>query len=248
LGLLVAAAHRRTQLQPLRISDKFSFGLLVCGLFDFTARDTAFWLYKVNHVSPEVGGEAFKISEGRQVLWYFQDVSRNRNTGDELVVEAPVRALEGRDVEVTVYAYGPTGARKPAAGARVSFGDRTTVADAAGRAKGRLSDGEVIRAGRGGDIPSAGVPVCVAEALGECPPVRGRKIVGGDAADRIRGTAGADVIRSGRGNDRISVRGGSEDRVRCGSGRRDRVRLDSDDRATRDCEIVNGRRRGSKRG
>ena len=247
-GLLAAAAERRPPLQPLRISDKFSFGLLVCGVFDFTASDTAFWLYKVNHRSPEVGGEAFKLSGGEEVLWYFQDTARNRNTGDELVVEAPARALENRDVQVTVYAYGFDGARRPAAGARVLFGDRPTVADAAGRARARLGDGEVVRAGRGGDIPSAPVPVCVAEALEDCPPVRGKKIVGSAGADRIRGTRGSDVIRSGRGSDRIDVRRGGEDRVRCGPGRRDRVRLSDDDRATSDCEIVNGRRRGKNRG
>ena len=249
LGLLASAAERRSRLQPLRISDKFSFGLLVCGAFDFTASDTSFWLYKVNHRAPEVGAEALKLSGGEEVLWYFQDVARNRNTGDELVVEAPARAREGRDVHVTVYAYGMGGARRPAAGARVLFGERSTVADAAGRASGRLSDGEQIRAGRRGDIPSAPVPVCIAASPSdECSAVRGKRIYGSDEADRIRGTAGADVIRSGAGNDRVSVRGGGEDRVRCGAGRRDRVRLGADDIATNDCEIMNGRRRGSNRG
>ena len=248
LGLLAAAAERRPPLQPLRISDRFSFGLLVCGIFDFVASDTAFWLYKVNHRSPEVGGEAFRLTGGEEVLWYFQDIARNRNTGDELVVEAPVRTLERRDVHVTVRAYGSNGARRPAAGARVLFGDRPTIADAAGRAKGRLEDGEVVRAGRGGDIPSAPVPVCVAEALAECATVRGKRIVGSDGADRIRGTRGSDVIRSGAGNDRVDVRGGFDDRVRCGTGRRDRVRLGASDAATSDCEIVNGSRRRARRG
>ena len=247
LGVLAAAAERRPALQPLRISDKFSFGLLVCGVFDFTASDTGFWLYKVNHVSPEVGGEAFKLTGGEQVLWYFQDIARNRNTGDELVVEAPVRARENSTVRVTVYAYNGSGVRKPAAGAKVLFGDRATVADAAGRASGRLADGDTIRAGRAGDIPSAPVSVCIAEALSDCEPVRGKRIYGSDRGDRIKGTAGLDVIRSGGGNDRIDVRRGGGDRVRCGVGRRDRVRLSGDDQATSDCEIVNGRRR-PKRG
>ena len=247
LGLLAAAAERRPPLQPLRISDKFSFGLLVCGVFDFISGENGFWLYKVDHRSPEVGGEAFKLRGGEEVLWYFQDTTRNRNTGDELVVDAPVRAAEGRDFQVTVYAYDFAGRRRPAAGARVLFGERATFADAAGRARGRLVDGEVIRAGRRGDIPSAPVPVCIGAARDECGSVRGKRIVGGDAGERIKGTRGSDVIRSGDGNDRIDVRGGSEDRVRCGDGRRDRVRLSADDRATRDCEIVNGRRRQTKR-
>ena len=130
---------------------------------------------------------------------------------------------------------------------RAIFGDRPVIADRAGRAKARLAAGELIRAGRGRDIPSAPVPVCVAEVLEECAAVRGKRIVGSDRADRIRGTAGIDVIRSGAGNDRVDVRGGFDDRVRCGPGRRDRVRLGTSDAATSDCEIVNGRRRRASR-
>lgn len=247
LGLLAAAAERRPPLQPLRITDQFSLGLFVCGVFDFVSGENGFWLYKVDHREPTVAGETFKLRGGEEVLWYFQDVARNRNTGDELVVDAPVRAPEGRDFQVTVYAYDFAGRRRPAAGARVLFGDRPTIADAAGRARGRLADGEVIRAGRRGDIPSAPMPVCISAAIDECGAARGKRIVGGDAGERIKGTRGSDVIRSRGGSDRIDVRGGSEDRVRCGDGRRDRVRLSDDDRATRDCEIVNGRRRDTKR-
>ena len=65
-------------------------------------------------------------------------------------------------------------------------------------------------------------------------------------ADRLKGTPGADVIRSGAGNDTVDVRGGEVDRVRCGAGSRDRVRMNGKDRATADCEIVNGRRRAEE--
>lgn len=246
LGLLNSGSTVDSDLRPVRISDKFSFGLLVCGVGAFTASDTAFWLYKVNHVAPEVGSDAFKLTGGEQVLFYHQDVARNRNTGDELVVDAPARSRPG-EVEVTVSAYGFNGARKPAAGARVLFGDGSVTADAGGKARIRLTESRPVRAGRSGDIPSAPVRVCVAEDLDDCPAVRGKRIYGGGSADRLAGTPGGDVIRSGAGNDTIDVRGGDNDRVRCGKGARDRVRLDGADRSTADCEIVNGRRRVAKR-
>lgn len=246
LGLLASGAGVDRDLRPLRVSDKFSFGLLVCGVGDFPATDSAFWLYKVDRVAPEVGGDAFKLAGGEQVLWYLQDSVNDRNTGDELAVEAPVRARPG-PVEVTVSSYSFNGARKPAGGARVYFGKRSVVADAAGKATMTLDDSTFVRAGRGGDIPSAAVSVCVAGALRRCAPARGRRIYGGDGADRLVGTRGRDVVRAGAGNDRIDVRGGARDRVRCGGGRRDRVRIGRGDRVTRDCEIVNGRRRTARR-
>lgn len=244
LGLLGSGSAVDADLRPLRISDKFSFGLLVCGIGASTASDTGFWLYKVNHVSPEVGGDAFKLTGGEQVLWFFQDTAANRNTGDELVVEAPARARSG-EVEVTVSAYAFNGARKPAAGAKVLFGDTAVVADANGKARMKLTESKHVRAGRSGDIPSAPVRVCVAADLGDCPSARGKRIYGSGGSDRLAGTPGDDVIRAGAGSDRIDVRGGNDDRVRCGKGVRDRVAIDGGDRVTRDCEIVNGRRRAS---
>ena len=246
LGLLSGAAAVDGDLRPVRISDKFSFGLLVCGVGSFTATDSAFWLYKVNHVAPEVGAEAFKLTGGEEVLFFLQDTAANRNTGDELVLEAPARARPG-EVEVTVSAYGFNGARKPAAGAKVFAGASSVTADSAGRARVPLTDSTPLRAGRPGDIPSAPVRVCVADDIEDCPAVRGKRIYGGAGADRLKGTPGGDVIRSGAGNDSVDVRGGEADRVRCGTGARDRVRLDGSDRATADCEIVNGRRRAAKR-
>jgi len=246
LGLLGSASAVDADLRPVRISDKFSFGLLVCGIGSFPATDSAFWLYKVNHVAPEVGSDAFKLAGGEDVLFYLQDTARNRNTGDELVVDAPARSRPG-EVEITVSAYGFNGTRKPAAGAKVLAGASSVTTDAAGRARVRLTGSQTLRAGRSGDIPSAPVRVCVAKDLDDCPAVRGRRIYGGEGADRLKGTPGADVIRSGGGNDRVDVRGGEADRVRCGKGARDRVRLDGADRSTGDCEIVNGRRRAPKR-
>jgi Ca2+-binding RTX toxin-like protein len=248
LGLLGSGSSVDRDLRPVRISDRFSFGLLVCGVGAYPATDSGFWLYKVDHVSPEVGGDAFKLAGGEQVLWFFQDSARKRNTGDELVVEAPARARPG-EVEVTVSSYAFNGARKPAAGARVFFGDTTAVlADANGKARARVTQSTSVRAGRGGDIPSAPARVCVAADLDDCPSARGRRIYGSDRADRLAGTPGDDVVRAGAGNDTIDVRGGNDDRVRCGRGARDRVRANGGDRVTTDCEFVNGRRLASTRG
>jgi hypothetical protein len=245
LGLLNSASSVDDDLRPVRISDKFSFGLLLCGVGQFQSSDTAFWVYKVNHAAPEVGADAFKLKGGEEVLFTYQDTARGRNTGDELVLEAPVRTKPGA-VDVTVSAYGFNGARRPAAGAKVFFGGSSVTADATGKARINLTQSQPLRAGRGGDIPSAPVRVCVADELSDCPEVRGRRIYGSADPDRLKGTPGADVIRSGAGNDTVDLRGGEIDRVRCGKGPRDRVRMNGRDRATADCEIVNGRRRSRK--
>ena len=238
LGTLIDASSTRAPLRPLGVSDKFSFGLLVCGVGDFLASDSAFWLYKVNHLSPEVGGDQFKVKSGDDVLWYFSDSSKNQNTGDELVVEAPVRAKAGAPIQVRVSAYAFNGARTPAAGAKVSFGQNEALTDASGVATVQAgSEGTILfRAGRGSDIPSAIVKTCVGAELADCSPVRGRRLFGSARADRLSGGRGPDVIDAGAGRDRIDVRGGRRDRVRCGRGR-DTVRLDRNDSA-RGCELV----------
>jgi hypothetical protein len=152
-------------------------------------------------------------------------VTANRNTGDELALQARARAKPDSTVAVRVWAYDATGKRTPAAGAAV--GGETT--DAQGRAtvdapaKGTLK----LRAERGADIPSARLSVCVT-AKGGCPARRGKKIVGSARADRVKGTKGPDTI---------AVKGGGRDSVRCGAGR-DRVSADRNDRVARDCEVV----------
>lgn len=244
LGALVQAADTRRSLRPVRVSDQFSFGLLVCGVGDFRAGDDAFWLYKVNHVAPEVGGDQRRVRNGDEVLWYRSEPGRGINTGDELDVVAPARAQTGRPFQARVFAYSATGARTPAAGARVLFRGGEATTDADGRATIRIDgEGDVgLRAGRDADVPSPTERVCVAERLGDCSRFRGQRLFGTDGSNRLVGTRGRDVISAGRGNDRIDVRGGGRDVVRCGPGR-DRVRASRDDRIGRDCEIVNGKRR-----
>jgi Ca2+-binding RTX toxin-like protein len=244
LGALVQAADTRRALRPVRVSDQFSFGLLVCGVGDFRATSEAFWLYKVNHVAPEVGGDQRRVRNGDEVLWYRSDASRGVNTGDELDVVAPARARTGQPFTARVFAFTATGARSPAAGATVTWRGGEATADADGRATIQVEgEGELgLRAGRGADVPSPTERVCVAQQLNDCSRFRGQRLFGTDGANRLVGTRGRDVISAGRGNDRIDVRGGGRDVVRCGPGF-DRVRASRDDRVARDCEIVNGKRR-----
>lgn len=247
LGLVRSASHIARSLRPVRISDEFDFGLLLCGLNRFVASSSAFWLYKVDHVAPEVGGDQFRLKGGEEVLWYFSDSSTGANAGEELAIEAPVRVRGERPFSVTVVRYGADGTRRPADGARVRYPGGTAVAGPDGRAtidsdrQGRLRLRAFRRADAGGsDIPSAPVDVCQRARLGKCPRFPGRHIHGTAAGDRLKGTRGPDVIRAGAGRDRINIRGGGRDRVRCGR-HRDLVLANRRDRVARDCEVVRRR-------
>ena len=136
LGLLWSGAAATKRLRPVAVSDEFDFGLLVCGISSFVGGDTAYWLYKVDHKSPEVGAEQYPLKGGEQVLWYFSDTTANVNTGDELALQAPARAKPGSTVAVRVWSYDTAGKRTPAAGAVVQGEDEATT-DAQGRATAR---------------------------------------------------------------------------------------------------------------
>lgn len=241
MGILTNAAPVNPLLRPLGISDKFSFGLLVCAIGEYEASDTAFWLYKVDHKSPEVGGDQYKLSRGDEVLWFFQNTATNSNTGNELVLEAPARARPGVAFTVTVWQYDFAGKRTPAAGAEVR-GVTVQTTDANGRATITVDRRQVVRlrATRANDIPSETLGVCV-DAPSKCPARRGEHIVGRNVADRITGTPGSDVVEARGGADRIQVNGGGIDAVDCGPGR-DTVVKDRRDTAAKDCERVVNRR------
>jgi len=240
LGALAAAQNWQRGLAPVGISDEFSFGLFVCSVDGFFGSSDAFWLYKVNHVSPEIGGDAYRNRTGDDVLWFFQNTETGQNTGDELVVEAPARARPGEPVDVAVSAYSFDGKRRPAAGATVAAKRSSSVTtDASGHA--RVSFGGQgylwVRAARGFDVPSSLVRVCVRSNVSRCAPSRGQRIYGTELGDRIRGTSGRDVVNGGAGDDVINVRRGRTDRVFCGRGV-DLVRASRKDRVADDCEEV----------
>lgn len=240
LGILEQASGTNRRIRPLRVSDEFDFGLFVCGISDFAGDASAFWLYKVNHKAPEVGADQFKLDDGDEVFWYFQDTNRGINTGDELVVEAPERVAESEgEYQVRVLAYDAAGERKPAAGAQVFGPGGVKTADADGRVTFAIDRRGLrrVRAVRGSDIPSTAVYVCVG-SRGGCERATLTRIVGSNGEDVFRGTRDGDEIITRAGDDRIDVRRGGRDEVRCGSGD-DLVRADDDDRVSRrNCEEI----------
>ena len=244
LGTLVDGALVNSRLDPLLVSDEFSFGLLVCGIGgDNAGGADKFWLYKVNHVSPEVGSDQFAVKPGDDVLFYFVDGTHN--SGDELELLAPARVRPGQQFDVTVNGYTFAGARHPVQGATVSGGGASGTTDATGVAHLTLNRTgyRTLRATLEPNIPSAPTKVCVNAVLSKCSSARGSRIWGSRRSESIFGTRGRDSVLAGGGNDVINVRRGFVDKVRCGRGR-DTVRAGRRDHVARDCErvFVRGRR------
>ena len=235
LGILDSAQEGDRDLRPVQVSDRFAFGLFVCGIDGWLGTAQAFWVYKVNHVSPDVGAADRRLRNGDRVLWYFVNTASGINTGDELELVAPARVRPGQSFPVTVFAYTRAGARTPAAGASVGG----AVTDANGRAVITAGAARrlVLRAARGSDVASAPTPVCVSARLSRCPALRGQVMVARDRSERIRGGSGGDAVFARGGNDTILVRRGDRDSVSCGAGR-DLVLASRGDRVRRDCERV----------
>ena len=237
-GIVDYAQEFNSGLRPFFVSDRFSFGLIVCNIGGhgaFSANKA--WLYKRNHRDPGVAGDQARLSTGDQVLWYFANFASGANTGAELWLAAPARARHGSTFTVTAFAFDSAGRRTPAAGVRIK-GDASATTGADGTARilaaseGRLH----LRGTRGNDVPTQPLAVCVNDHLSACPRYRGAVIVGSRLGDRLHGTRGRDLVIARGGNDRIRVRGGGRDRVRCGGGH-DIVIAGPSDRV-RDCEVV----------
>jgi hypothetical protein len=243
LGLLFQAADFTRDLRPVQVSDEFDFGKFVCGIGDFESSDTAFWLYKVDHVAPEVGADQFPIKRSHQeVLWYF--VNGASNSGDELELALSDNVVKaGTPVEVTVRSYDMNGQASPAAGVTLegtdgamtdANGKATVVFDEAGR--------PFIRGVRGMDIQTDLLHLCVWEdSASECRKWLTGWTVGTDGDDRLRGADNPERIAGRAGDDKINSRGdGKSDSVRCGRGD-DVARVDRRDRVKRSCETIRRR-------
>jgi hypothetical protein len=243
LGLVASAANAVPSMRPLLVAED-SFGKRICRIGGFNETDTPFtgWLYRVNHAPPTVGADLLKLNGADQVLWVFANFGSGANTGDELVLSAPFRNAPG-PVPVSVMAVDFNGVSKPAPDGTVVTGGVAPVTTAGGIAVVQVAPGNTtLRAvGPGAaptEIPSNSLPVCAAVPITDCPPEAGRRIVGSNVRDVLKGTAGPDVIRSRGGKDTVRVRGGGTDLVNCGNGK-DKVIADPSDRVKR-CEKGRG--------
>ncbi|MGZ5346713.1 MAG: hypothetical protein ACXWGV_03860 [Solirubrobacterales bacterium] len=239
LGLLASAANANGGLRPVLVAED-SFGRRVCRVAGFNETDTPFtgWLYRVNHASPTPAADLFAIDKDDEVLWVFAGFPDGPNSGDELLLNAPFRATPGT-LQVAVTAFDFNGVGKSAPDGTVISGGKAPVTTAGGTATVPVAAGRtVLRATGPGaaptEIPSNQVPLCVAVQLSDCPAAPGRRIVGSNARDVIKGTPGPDAIRTRGGKDVVRVRGGGADFVNCGKAK-DKVLADASDTVRR-CE------------
>jgi hypothetical protein len=242
LGAVADAARSVPELNPMLITDEFSFGLGVCGFGGVQPSPTEFWQVRVDHKATQKGGDQVQVSKGDDVLWALIPAPNCpppnficEPTQPELALTAPARAKPGAAFGVTVLAYNDEGFLGPASGATVTGAALPT--DAAGKTQVVLPASGTITASKSGAVVSRTLPVCVKSDIKKCPSKRGIPIFGSDLPDSIGGTAGNDTIKARGGNDKISVRGRGRDRVNCGPGA-DKVKADNADQIAGNCEKV----------
>jgi hypothetical protein len=252
LGLVAAAAQANRALDPMLVAED-SFGRRVCRIAGAIERDTpsfSGWLFRNNHVAPPLSSELVPIGSEGEVLWVFADFGTTfANSGDELVLTAPVRAQPGA-IQVTVQAITFDGLIAPAPDGTVVTGGSAVATTTNGVATVPVAEGEAeLRAvGPGAsptEIPSAPQSVCVAVDLAQCPEARGRRIIGTNGKDGLKGTPGPDVIRSRGGRDKVRVSGGGADVVNCGKAR-DVVVADRSDKVKRCNRVLGPAGKGDK--
>jgi hypothetical protein len=226
LGLVADAAESDRDLRPLTITDHFDFGLGVCGIGGFIARNPKSWYLKLNHKNPQLGGDNVRLHQGNDVLWYL---APSFPYPDELSLVAPVRVETPGNYSVRVFAFADDGKRRALEGAKVTGADLPTGAD--GRTTVHLSGPATLVARHGDDIPDQSA-VCVGAGCAARPAL---EITGTARHDLIEGTGGENLVRARDGSDHVDVRGGGRDRVLCGKGR-DTVLLGREDSAA-GCEV-----------
>lgn len=253
LGAVADAARSVPALDPILVTDEFSFGLGICGFGGVSAKSdfSNFWEVRVDHKVSSVGGDKAQVSSGDDVLWSLVpatfDAMFNPISEPELSLQAPARMTPGAPMNVTVLQYSAAGFLGPAAG--VSVTGAASPTDAAGHAQVTLPTTTTLTATRTGAIPSRSLGVCVKAKVKRCAPKRGMPIFGSDLADHIGGTLGNDTIKARGGNDMISVRGRGRDSVQCGAGV-DTVKADATDRVDKaSCEKIDrpGGAKGKKK-
>ena len=166
MGIVQDASKKNADLNPFLISDKYSFGLIVCQIGGFGAFDAQqAWLYKVNHRNPwDTAGDQYRLNGGEKVLWYLANFGTPpENTGKELVLHAPGQAQSNEPFSVRATGYDDQGNARPAGGVEITGGDDTVVTNPGGRATVTASrEGTItLRGTHRPDIPSAPVEVQV---------------------------------------------------------------------------------------
>jgi hypothetical protein len=243
LGLAATAFNATKALDPLWIVED-GFGRRICRMAGFNETDTPFtgWLYRVNHTAPPVGADVAQLKHADEVLWVFADFGSGINTGDELVLNAPIATAPGM-IEVSVTSVSFDGAVTPAPDGTVVTGGAAPVTTVGGKALVGVPSGtSFLRATADAatptEIASASQSVCAFANPADCPPQRGQRIVGTNLNDGFKGGGGPDIVRTRGGRDKVRVRGGATDVVNCGKGR-DIVIADASDKL-RKCEKVKG--------
>jgi hypothetical protein len=160
MSALAGASKSTAALRPLLVTDAFEFGLGLCGIGGSEASKELSWLFKVDHVAPELGGDSVKVKAGDDVLWALAPFPYP----DELWLQAPRNVEPGKPFGVKVSAYDAKGRRKPAAGVTVSGAGEPTGKD--GTTTVVLRKPRRLIARNGEDIPSNRDAVCVG---GKCP-------------------------------------------------------------------------------
>ena len=219
VSLLAAAAGADPAVRPLSVSDEFGFGLAMCAVGGVDDQPGTFWYVKRNHTELTVGVDQEPISNGDQLLVYLAPDNFPAPNPAELELRAPARAKPGEPFSVSVTSHScvtdpnPPFATSceavPAPGATISGanGTLTTADDGTAQLVAQAAGDLRLTAVRGTDIRSQTLRVCVDPQPSGCPSKRGKKILGRDADDRIKGTGGADTIRGPRRRDRVLARG-----------------------------------------
>jgi hypothetical protein len=245
LGLVRSALDWNDALDPISVTDEFSFGLGVCGIGGKKGNQDRYWSVTVNHEDPGTGGDQAAVQTGDTVLWYLTSYP----PPPELEISEYPSGTGVAPFQVTVVArscttdFPPSCSTDPVEGASVSGGQGLpSLTDADGHAQvPASSEGNLtLQATKDDYIDSAPVKVCVNATKGECPVAPGLTIYGRDVRDQFSDTQGWDRIKAGGGNDRIDILNGGEDRVNCGAGR-DKVIVDTsdhDDQIANNCERV----------
>jgi hypothetical protein len=245
LSLVQSGSEVNRKLRQVRVR-RDEAGLFICEIGSILGRPFtdpdgfAGWTYWPDYVFGSASAEQFPLSDGDRVLWEYADFgSEPANTGSALELKGVPPRTEGV-FTARVVAHAFDGSTSPANGAAITGAESATeLGD--GRYRIRVGSGNsVITAQRSVDIRSNHVRTCSRANLSRCPKAHGRKIVGSERGDELKGTRGFDKISSRAGDDRIDIRRGGKDAVRCGAG--DDVVLidrgDRDDRVRGSCERI----------